>query len=506
MKAMPAASISLKNTLQRGVLGIGISVLCLTIGITTWIASQTQLREQAAHFQSLNELIAELVRPSVAISEFGETQRLLGLVAERQGVIPAVITNEGDLLLSDYTQQSLFEPIGSLRSMELGCARLKSVTVRSSSGKTLQVVCTQLLSLKEIGQPGKHLGEVVALYEQQNPIIPAWIRALLIVTILLTVLLLFGFLRKLAAREIPRNLEYLAEWVEGILNDKNVGKIPPLRFHELNDLGKKIAEMIEHHERRRDQAVIGQLTSGLMHDIRTPLHPIVTAHGLVAEQGVETPKRLQRLENLFKTCTTNLPIIGNLIESTLDGNREIHIESRAADLRDTVEQAVELLSQRALSRNVAVELELGNTPMIIPHDPTQLSRVFSNVIKNSIDAITAVRNANSEEKTNSSRIRLEITHSKDGGACIQIEDTGPGLPPDPSRVFRIFRSSKPQGSGLGLMVSRKIVEAHGGTLVASYSKRLAGARFDVNLPGPSTTVNNNNLHTKQESQHDGQDI
>ena len=59
---------------------------------------------------------------------------------------------------------------------------------------------------------------------------------------------------------------------------------------------------------------------------QTTIHPIVVAHGMVAEQEPGSPKRLQRLENLFRACTANLPLIGGLVESTLDSSRQIHVE------------------------------------------------------------------------------------------------------------------------------------------------------------------------------------
>jgi signal transduction histidine kinase len=290
---------------------------------------------------------------------------------------------------------------------------------------------------------------------------------------------LFVFSSRITAREIPDELSNLAAWVEAVLNDRASTKLPRLRFTELNSLAAQIGQILERHEKARDQAVVGQLTSGIMHDLKTPIHPIVVAHGMVAEQEPGSPKRLQRLENLFRACTANLPLIGGLVESTLDSSRQIHVERQPADLRKTITDAIALHAPAIKHRRLSVEVELGEHPLVVPHDPIQLGRVFSNVLKNSIDALD---DPGATTPNRARRVRFALDSPTGGGIHIQMEDSGPGLPADPEKVFRVFRSSKPRGSGLGLMISRKIVEAHGGQMSASPSDRLAGARFDVFLP------------------------
>lgn len=224
--------------------------------------------------------------------------------------------------------------------------------------------------------------------------------------------------------------------------------------------------------RSRDQAVIGQLTSGIMHDIRTPLQSIVTAMHLVEEQESISPKRISRLENSHLMCQNNLPIILNIIESTLDGNREIKINKKHTDLAQTIRKALSMNQDLAKLRRVEVLADIPQS-LISSHDEIQFLRVLSNIVKNSIEAA-------SESKV-LKLVKLSLIESEKSFA-ISVEDSGPGISGRPDMIFRAFRTSKIRGTGLGLMITKKIVESHGGSITASNSSSLGGAVFEVTLP------------------------
>ncbi|MFN8945705.1 MAG: ATP-binding protein, partial [Pseudobdellovibrionaceae bacterium] len=65
---------------------------------------------------------------------------------------------------------------------------------------------------------------------------------------------------------------------------------------------------------------------------------------------------------------------------------------------------------------------------------------------------------------------------------VVIEDSGTGLPEQVDSIFRLLKSTKPHGSGLGLLISKKIIEAHHGRIIASQSEELKGAQFEILLP------------------------
>ncbi|NDC25550.1 MAG: ATP-binding protein, partial [Proteobacteria bacterium] len=122
-----------------------------------------------------------------------------------------------------------------------------------------------------------------------------------------------------------------------------------------------------------------------------------------------------------------------------------------------------------------IELQDKASGLVVEHDPIQMERVFTNLIKNAIESCAATEKGR----------EVFISARKDFRAkslVISVDDAGQGLPLEPQSVFRLLKSTKLHGSGLGLIVSRKIVEAHGGKLVPSHSPLLGGARFEVFLP------------------------
>jgi signal transduction histidine kinase len=288
--------------------------------------------------------------------------------------------------------------------------------------------------------------------------------------LLLSFVVLFWFLFRLMSREVPREIADTLKWIEADLNGTSI-PVPESAFKELCDLRNGIAEILDRYDRARDQAVIGQLTSGIMHDLKTPLSSVVTAALLAGEQTIGTPKRHARLENLLKVCQARLPVVGGIIESTLDGSREIHIEKTSTDLLETVDGAIAMNSELLQLRKAQVTVNRTDLGHHVPHDPVQISRVVTNLIRNAVEATQT-----------GSKIEIAFTSDAEKRIVLSVDDNGPGIKEQPNRIFRVFRSTKSHGSGLGLLISRKIVEAHNGELTYFRSRSLGGARFEVRLP------------------------
>ncbi len=270
--------------------------------------------------------------------------------------------------------------------------------------------------------------------------------------------------------------------MEGLIKEDLYKQRPKLRFRELEDLSENIGQMFRQHQSLRDQALIGQLTSGILHDLRNPLHPLVAALQLVeecpAEKEEDREKRNRRLENLYRVCKGKLPVMGEMIESTLDGGREIAINPQLEDLRNTILSSTSSFLKLIEKKGISLHLKLGDSPRPIPHDSVQIGRVFNNLIKNAIEAFDPP----GDNKKGEPKIEILIEQRDEELLSVSVEDSGPGLPENVEGIFRAFRSTKARGTGLGLVVSRKIVETHGGKLCASSSEKLSGAKFEVLLP------------------------
>lgn len=276
---------------------------------------------------------------------------------------------------------------------------------------------------------------------------------------------------RLLSKTLPLALDDLVKWIEADLDGKSNNNIS-LPFQELEDLKFKISEVMDRYNKSRDQAVIGQLTSGIMHDIRTPLQSIVTSMHLVEEQETTSPKRISRLENEHLMCKVNLPIILNIIESTLDGNRQIKIEKSESDLKSSLTKVIEMNNDFSRLRDVTVISQVSSH-IFVKHDPVQFLRVLSNLVRNSVEAAA--------ESSGTKLVKMSVSESSDK-VFIKVEDSGPGILGKPESIFRAFRTSKARGTGLGLLITKKIVEAHGGTIKASNTSSIGGALFEVCLP------------------------
>jgi len=278
-------------------------------------------------------------------------------------------------------------------------------------------------------------------------------------------------LRNLTAKQLPQSMDQLTKWIEAEIEGKEHDDVA-LGFKELEDLKRKIAIVIERANKSREQAIIGQVTSGIMHDIKTPLHSIVTATHLVDEQKSDSEDRPMLLENLFNMCVGNIPLIREIIETTLDGNRNIQVKKSNANLRDTIDRAIVLTKEFSLYRNVSVEVD-APSEIFVDYDTTQFSRVMNNLLKNGIEAAAET----------SAVPRVKISASKgDRQINLIVEDSGSGFTGSPEKAFRAFRTTKTRGTGLGLLISKKIIEAHNGKIKASNGSIYGGARMEVELP------------------------
>jgi signal transduction histidine kinase len=261
-------------------------------------------------------------------------------------------------------------------------------------------------------------------------------------------------------RHIIRPIEALVQTSTG---EKNVCDHWPLEIQE-------ISEKLNNSFKERDQVIYSQVARGVIHDIRTLLQSLQVATDLVSEKQSD-----DRLKNLHTVSKAKLPNLLGIINTALDGSREITVNPKPSDLIKTLQNSIETNKSLAVAKNIKIHFENSPKSAIVVHDSIQLERVFTNILKNAVEAVET------SPKTEKS-VRVGFDQSTNGMAKIIIEDNGPGLSTKPDSVFRLLKSTKPHGSGLGLLVSRKIVEAHGGNLTASNSLELKGAKFEIQIP------------------------
>ena len=222
------------------------------------------------------------------------------------------------------------------------------------------------------------------------------------------------------------------------------------------------------------QATAGELTSSIAHELNQPLAAILTntetAELILNSPSPDVSEVKEILADIKRDDIRAVEIIHHM-RSFL---RRAPLEDEAIDLNDTVRKVFDFLSAQASARNVALYFEPSGEPIQVRGDQVQLQQVIMNLVVNSMDAMAAIPNG---------RAVVGRTEMNGGSsAVISILDSGPGIPAEKlNEVFDPFFTTKRQGMGIGLSISRTIVQAHKGRIWAENQKE-GGAVFRLSLP------------------------
>jgi len=147
------------------------------------------------------------------------------------------------------------------------------------------------------------------------------------------------------------------------------------------------------------------------------------------------------------------------------------------DLNEIVREMMVLLQDEANRYSIPIRGELTQGLPKVMADRVQLQQVLMNLMLNGIEAM----------KDTGGELTVTSKSTEDGQLIVSISDSGIGLPQNPDRIFEAFFTTKSQGTGMGLSISRTIVESHGGRLWASANTR-RGATFHFSLPTQAKTA------------------
>ncbi len=148
-------------------------------------------------------------------------------------------------------------------------------------------------------------------------------------------------------------------------------------------------------------------------------------------------------------------------------------ERDLVDVDEIIREMIVLLRNEATRYNISVRTDLAADLPKVMGDRVQLQQVLMNLIMNSIDAMKGVDGKRD--------VAIQSQRAEDGQLLVSVSDTGVGLPPQASQIFNAFFTTKPDGTGMGLSISRSIVEMHGGRLWAAGNPP-RGTSFYFTLP------------------------
>jgi signal transduction histidine kinase len=217
------------------------------------------------------------------------------------------------------------------------------------------------------------------------------------------------------------------------------------------------------------QASIDELSATIAHEIR---NPIAAAKSLVQQMG-EDPTSVENVE-YAAVALGELDRVERRISHLLKYAKEEDYTLAPVNLAAVVDSALTQMRAKLDAAKVSVARNYINGPTVVA-DGDKLRSVFANIVDNAIDALEGVAAGR--------RIELFIENGS-RSATVRVRDNGGGIPPDKmDRVFNPFFTTKEEGTGLGMAIAKKIIEAHEGTIdVVSEAGR--GAEFVVTLPLP----------------------
>jgi signal transduction histidine kinase len=215
---------------------------------------------------------------------------------------------------------------------------------------------------------------------------------------------------------------------------------------------------------------IQELTASIAHEIR---NPITAAKSLVQQMG-EDPNAQDNVE-YASVALEELQRVERSVSHLLRFARDEDVSLHQIRLADVVEGALGVLSERADKEGAELRYEVDSEGEL-EGDPEQLRRVVLNLIGNSLDALR-------DAKAEAPRVDVQLGDDLSGSEVwLRVRDNGPGIPEDErERIFRPFHTSKDSGTGLGLAITKKVVEAHEGTIEVNEAPG-GGAEFLVTLP------------------------
>jgi PAS domain S-box-containing protein len=219
--------------------------------------------------------------------------------------------------------------------------------------------------------------------------------------------------------------------------------------------------------------MMGELAAALAHEIRQPIAATITSANACLRWLARDPPDLERARG----AAARIEQDGNRAAEVINHLRSFYKkgtppERGIVNLKDIIREMTALLRKETVRHSIRIHSELDEDMPNVLADRVQLQQVFMNLMLNAIDAM----------KDSGGKLTISSQLTPEGQLVVSIGDTGVGLPAENTeRIFDAFHTTKPQGTGMGLAITRSIVEAHGGRVWATANQE-AGATFHFTLP------------------------
>ena len=240
------------------------------------------------------------------------------------------------------------------------------------------------------------------------------------------------------------------------------------RNKELAETNEKLKSTQAQLVQSEKLASVGQLTAGIVHDVKNPLAVIMGMTEFMLSEEELSPEMRHEIQTMNSSAVKGNQIVSDLLTFARQSTPDL----LERDMRDTLEAALRLTGYLIKKGRVQVIRNLPETPVYMSYDAQQIEQVLINLIANAIHAMP-----------DGGQLNIGLSR-QNGNAILEVGDTGTGISPEHiNRIFDPFFTTKPedQGTGLGLSVSHGIIACHNGDIQVE-SELGSGTTFKITLP------------------------
>jgi PAS domain S-box-containing protein len=225
--------------------------------------------------------------------------------------------------------------------------------------------------------------------------------------------------------------------------------------------------------------MMGELAASLAHEIKQPISAASLDAGTCSEWLGHNEPNIEEARQAASRIILDVTRASEIIDRVRALFRKGELHRESLDVNEIIREMIGLLRSDAGRKSISIRTELADSLPLICADKVQLQQVFMNLALNAIDAI--------KDSNTPGTLTIKSQLDSGGALLVAVSDTGVGLPRDQTdKIFDAFFTTRSQGTGMGLSISRSIVESHGGRLWAADNSP-CGAIFFLTLPAHAQT-------------------
>jgi PAS domain S-box-containing protein len=238
--------------------------------------------------------------------------------------------------------------------------------------------------------------------------------------------------------------------------------------------GERMREELAHLARLNRVSTMGELAASLAHEIKQPIAAAMTDARTCSRWLTRDHPDLAEAQSAASRVVKDVARASEIIGRVRSMFKKDSLQHEEVDVNELIQEMIALLRAEASRRSISIHSDFSLDLPPIMADRVQLQQVLMNLMLNSIEAMKSMNTPG--------KLTIKSQQDDSGQLLISVMDTGVGVPPEKiEQIFNPFFTSKPEGTGMGLAISRSIIVSHGGRLWA-VSNPESGATFQFTLP------------------------